>query len=203
MSAARSSVGNAGWPVDDAGGPADEALVQRCVAGEGAAWMSLHAQYYPIAAAFLRKLGTREGDLEDACQEVFLQLFRYLPGFRGEAQLKTWLYRLCASEAKRVRRRGRIKRALLGLLSERRESSLVPAATTSEQAVVEKMRQALDRIGERERLVFVLYEMEGIPGRQVAEIVGCPEATVWRRLHYARKRFRELLDLDGGFGGAA
>jgi DNA-directed RNA polymerase specialized sigma24 family protein len=38
--------------------------------------------------------------------------------------------------------------------------------------------------------------MEGLPGKQIAEIVKCPEATVWRRLHYARRTFRVALGLD-------
>ena len=55
------------------------------------------------------------------------------------------------------------------------------------------MSHALDQMTERERLVFVLYEFEGLPGKQIAEIANCPEATVWRRLHYARSTFRKAL----------
>ena len=72
-------------------------LVHRCVSGEPDAWRALHTHYRPIAGAFLRKLGVEGEELEDACQEVFLQMFRYLPRFRGEAQIKTWLYRLCVT----------------------------------------------------------------------------------------------------------
>src|SRR5450631_676766 len=81
----------------------DVELVERCVRGEGAAAHALHEKYYSAAAAFLRKLGARPDEMEDACQEVFLQFFRYLPSFRGEAQIKTWLFRLCITEARRAR----------------------------------------------------------------------------------------------------
>jgi DNA-directed RNA polymerase specialized sigma24 family protein len=40
----------------------------------------------------------------------------------------------------------------------------------------------------------VLYEMEGVAGKQIASIVGCKEATLWRRLHYARQVFRQALE---------
>ena len=80
-------------------------LVGRCVSGEADAWRALHGRYHPIVAAYLRRLGVREGELEDACQEVFLQTFRYLPAFRGDAQLPTWLYRLCVTEARKARQR--------------------------------------------------------------------------------------------------
>ena len=89
----------------------DDALVPRVAAGEDTAWRAFHRHYYPIAAAFLRKLGVHEADMEDACQEVFLRTHRYLPSFRGEAQIKTWFYRLCATEATRVRRRNGMARS--------------------------------------------------------------------------------------------
>src|SRR5262245_40483024 len=75
----------------------DAELLSRYVAGERAAARPLHAHYYPVAAAFLRKLGVRAEEIEDACQEVFLQFFRYLSSFRGDAELTSWLYRLCVT----------------------------------------------------------------------------------------------------------
>jgi RNA polymerase sigma-70 factor, ECF subfamily len=174
----------------------DADLVQRCVVGERAAARALHARYYPVAAAFLRKLGTRPEEIEDAGQEVFLQFFRYLASFRGEAQLKTWLYRLCVTEARRLRRRRRLGAALAAVLMRERREEAIPAAASSEATMRKLVERALDRMGEGHRLVFVLFEMEGVPGKQVAEIARCPEATVWRRLHDARRVFRETLGLE-------
>jgi len=56
------------------------------------------------------------------------------------------------------------------------------------------VQAALAQLTEPERLVFVLYELEGVAGREVATIAGCPEATVWRRLHYARKKFSAYIE---------
>jgi RNA polymerase sigma-70 factor (ECF subfamily) len=172
----------------------EDTLVHDCVADDADAWRALHRRYYPVAMAFLRKLGTREADLEDACQDVFVELFRYLPTFRGQADLKTWLYRLCATQARRVRRGSKV----LGFIRDRLQQDMaheacVPAATTTETTLLLRVKQALDHMNEGERLVFVLYEFEGLPGKQIAEIADCPEATVWRRLHYARSTFRDAL----------
>jgi RNA polymerase sigma-70 factor (ECF subfamily) len=52
---------------------------------------------------------------------------------------------------------------------------------------------ALSRLKHSERLVFVLYELEGLSGKETAEIAGVPEATVYTRLHYARRTFRAAL----------
>jgi RNA polymerase sigma-70 factor, ECF subfamily len=178
-------------PLPAAGG--DISLVSRCVEGDETAWRDLHRTYYPIAAAFLRKLGVTEGELADACQEVFVTLFRHLPTFRGESELKTWLYRLCATEAAKARRRSRLWGTMLRVLYREQEGEPVASLEWSASQARQKVDEALDRMKADERLVFVLFEMEGLKGEQIASIAGCPVATVWRRLHYARRAFSEAL----------
>lgn len=182
-----------------------EALVGRCVSGERQAWRDLHRTYYPVMAAFLRKLGVRDNELEDACQDVFVRLHRYLPSFRGGAELKTWLYRLCATEAGRVRQRRRIGEALSFLL--RHQQACDPPIGRQEltgELARRKVEAALNKLKPAERLVFVLYEFEGLSGEQIAQIAECPVATVWRRLHYARKTFQSEVEASGdGSGGAS
>ncbi len=162
--------------------------------GDRAAWRQLHRQYYPVAAAFLRKLGVKERDLDDACQEVFLQMFRYLSSFRGEADPKTWLYRLCITQARRARLRHKVTHALEHVLALLPRDALVSTPSFSEHAAQRRIQAALARLSEKEREAFVLYEMEGVAGKQIAAIIGCKEATLWRRLHYARQVFRQALE---------
>jgi len=171
-------------------------LIEDCAEGDAVAWRKLHRKYYPVAAAFLRKLGVRERDLEDATQDVFLQMYKYLPRFRRQAELSTWLYRLCITQARHTRRRTRVTEALLSILSIMPSTSMLSEPAFSEDLAKQRIAQALASLPEGERSVFVLYEMEGLPGKQIAEIVKCPEATVWRRLHYARRTFREALGID-------
>jgi RNA polymerase sigma-70 factor (ECF subfamily) len=129
-------------------------------------------------------------------------MFRFLPSFRGEADLKTWLYRLCATEAARLRRRSRSDSDVPAPLVREPADLAIDGPGMSARAAAEKCRAALWQMGEAERLVFVLYEIKGLSGLEVAETVGCPVATVWRRLHYARRRFRNAL-LGGAEGTAA
>ncbi|RYZ09184.1 MAG: RNA polymerase sigma factor [Myxococcales bacterium] len=163
-------------------------LLLECARGNHEAWRSLHFRYYPVTVAFLRKLGVREPDLEDASQEVFLQMHRYLPRFRGSSQLKTWLYRLCITQARHVRRRRRLSEALRSWLSGTTES-VVADSEWSEDSARRRIEAALEHLSEKERTALVLYDMEGLSGRQVAETLRCKEATLWRRLHDARKKF--------------
>lgn len=169
----------------------DAALIPRSLSGDEAASRALHAHYYPVASAFLRKLGTHPGDVEDVCQEVFMQFFRCLHTFRGESELQTWLFRVCVTQARRARRRRKVSDLVAALLMREIREDAVLASDQSDGTMVER---ALARMGRDIRVTFVLFELEGLSGKQVAEILGCPEATVWRRLHDARRIFRDTLD---------
>ena len=74
-----------------------------------------------------------------------------------------------------------------------------PAGVPFEEGQASRqLAKALDRLPEAERVVFVLFELEGLSGKEVADVVRCPPATVFRRLHDARKRFGAAL--AGGQG---
>lgn len=172
---------------------AEEEVLSACRRGEPQAWRELHRRFYPTASAFLRKLGVREADLEDCSQDVFLALLRYLDTFRGDAQFKTWLYRLCVTQARRARRRERMTRTLLQALPFIGKEQCLTQPSFSENRALLRVHEVLGQLPGPLRETFVLFEMEGMPGKAVAEILGCPEATVWRRLHEARKVFTRLV----------
>jgi len=191
----RASSSKAVWPAPDGAARATGAdrFVASAVSGSDEAWRALHRELRPVASAFLRKMGVPEIDLDDALQNVFVQMVRYLPGFRGDAAIKTWLYRLCLSEAKELGRRARLRAGLRKLLRAERPHGGVVTQDMSDDVARRRVEGALAMLKEHERSVFVLYEMEDLSGEQIADIVGCPIATVWRRLHYARATFREAL----------
>ena len=93
----------------------------------------------------------------------------------------------------RVRRRTRLSSALLRVLSLAPKETLVSTPSFSEETARRRIEAALAELTEAERHVFVLYEMEGLAGKRIAEILECPEATIFRRLHYARRAFRHAL----------
>jgi RNA polymerase sigma-70 factor (ECF subfamily) len=172
----------------------EHTLLRRCAARDRTAWRDLHRAYYPCAAAFLRKLGVRNRELEDACQEVFLQAYRCLDTFRGEAQFRTWLYRLCITEARRVRRRSHLTQKISAWLRLSPPEAHIAGPDLSDSRLKSQVEAALSSLSEGERIVFVLFELEGLSGAEVAEIAGCPVATVWRRLHDARQTFRAAIE---------
>jgi len=172
---------------------ADEELLNGCRRGHAWAWHELHRRYRPTAASFLRKLGVAECDLDDCTQDTFLELYRNLEGFRNEASFKTWFYRICASQARRARRQVRVTEAL-------RDTSLsmvippfasVPSFT--EERALQSIHAASGQLPPLLRVPFVLFEVQGLSGKSIAAMLRCPESTVWRRLHVARRAVTEVF----------
>ena len=177
-------------------------LLSRCVGGEDQAWRDLFREYRPVATRFLRRMGVPGSELEDACQEVFIQVSRYLGRFEQRAEFRTWLYQLCLSQANRVRRWQHVQRALdwlLGRDPSHREVSREPEWSAA--MATQRVNQALEQMKPMHRTVLVLYEFEGIEGEEIARILGCPPTTIRRRLHYARQEFETLLCAEGPEGG--
>jgi RNA polymerase sigma-70 factor (ECF subfamily) len=170
-----------------------DVLVSGCVAGDEAAWATLYGRYARTIAHFLRRLGVAPDALDDAVQEVFLQAFRSLSQWRGEAAIKTWLYRLAVTHARRARQRARFAQRIRQLLALHARSELDWGEYQPPQA--ERLLQAaLGQLTALEREAFVLYELEGQTGAELAAILGCPEATLYRRLHEARKKFQAYVE---------
>jgi RNA polymerase sigma-70 factor (ECF subfamily) len=167
-------------------------LLDGCVAGSAAAWRGLHQRYHRTALSVLRRLGVPTAHLDDACQEVFVDVFRYLPRFRREADFRTWLYRICLSRARVARRRARVW-SLFSRLSPQVGPDLVEQPFDEGQAS-RRLARTLEKLTEAERVVFVLFELEGLSGQEIAEVIERPAATVFRRLHDARKRFSTAIE---------
>ena len=91
------------------GSAASPDLVARCQRGDKEALGELYRLYRAEVARNLhRMLGPGRGDLEDVLQEVFIEVFRSIGRFRGDAKLTTWLYRVCVNVAlQRLRKRKR------------------------------------------------------------------------------------------------
>ncbi len=164
---------------------ADIDMVARCRRGDGSAWRGLYDRYAPVVYRFLSAFGVPSEEREDACQEVFVAVYRSLGRFRGEARLSTWIYRIAARHAGRLGRRRRVRGLLSTLLV--REPPPPPAADPSERSErLQLLDEMISKLSPKKRLVLVLFEIEGVPIEEVAKIAGCPENTAWSRLHYAR-----------------
>ncbi|MBA3500510.1 MAG: RNA polymerase sigma factor [Deltaproteobacteria bacterium] len=154
------------------------------------------AEVYRDYAAFiwraLRRLGVRDADVEDVCQEVFLVVHRKLPDFEQRASVRTWLYSIALRCASDYSRRAHVKREAPGEVGEMPTDPTQATAVADRQARV-VLDEILDTLDEVKRAVFVLYELEELSMAEVAEAVGCPLQTAYSRLHAARDAFEAAI----------
>jgi RNA polymerase sigma-70 factor (ECF subfamily) len=145
------------------------------------------------------RLGTKEDDLPDVCQEIFVVVHRMLASFEGRSSLTTWLYSICLRTVSNHRRR-----ALRRL--EQPAGDLPEPATPSRQLEYLEARQFRDRLDvvlftlpDEQREVFTLYELEELSMADVAAIVRCPVQTAYSRLHAARRAVLAAFGASGGW----
>jgi len=130
-------------------------------------------------------VGNRQ-DAEDAVQETFLKLHRSLPGFQGQSAIGTWLFRIvinvCYDIARRRKREAEVPAD---------EAPLRPA--NPQIALRVALRDALRRIHPKHRMVFLLFEVEGLRHSEIAAILEIPEGTSKAWLFEAKKELKRLL----------
>ena len=179
----------------------DLALVERCRAGDVAAFEPLVEKYrqrvYRLAFNVLRD--TEEA--LDAAQEAFIRAYQALPSFRGQSAFYTWLFRITMNVASdRVRQRAARGRAFgtERVEEEEWERTLVdrgeaPDASAARAEERRRIQRALESLPEHHRAIIMLSDLEGLSYREIAEVLGIPMGTVMSRLHNARKRLRQAL----------
>jgi RNA polymerase sigma-70 factor (ECF subfamily) len=152
-----------------------------------------------------RSIVRDDSDAEDALQDAYVQAFRKLDGFRGDAELSTWLTRIVINQAlMRVRSRGRDRNVVSftqrDAAAQELEVADPQAESPSDTALRGEVRKVLERrideLPEAFRTVFVMREVEEMTARETADALGIPEATVRTRLFRARALLREALDRD-------
>jgi RNA polymerase sigma-70 factor, ECF subfamily len=181
------------------GPESDSAPEIRVVPGDRPTVQQIFDEYAPFIWRTLRHLGVRESDVPDVCQEVFLAVHRKLDTFEGRSKLRTWLYGICMRVASDHRRRAYMRR-------ETPFSEPPPRKEEASQDQDYERHQArallatiLAELDDDKRAVFVLYEVEDMPMKDIADVVGCPLQTAYSRLHAARKQVLEAAKrLSGG-----
>ena len=194
--------------------PSDEALAARAAAGDEDAFEELVTRYQARVYRLACRLIGNDVDAFDVLQETFLQVYRHLASFRGEARFSTWLYRIATNAALmhlRTRRRhpaesldayspqfepdGRLRRTPAELQVAARADELL-----DRRLLAEKAAAALARLAEPYRLAFVLRDLEEMPTAEVGEVLGLEPAAVRQRVHRARLMLREYLSELVGVG---
>lgn len=152
------------------------------------AFYERHARF--VWRALLR-IGVPETELGDAVQDVFLVVHRKLQEFEGRAKETTWLFGVCLRVAADRRRLAYKRRELLtSAPQQHQDEALGTAGLVERRRASEILEAILDQMPEDQRIIFSLFELEGMTGVEIAELLDLPVGTVRSRLRLARDSFR-------------
>jgi RNA polymerase sigma-70 factor (ECF subfamily) len=165
---------------------------------------SIFAEYAPRVYSLARRMLGNDADAEDVTQDVLLQVVRKLSSFRGEADVGTWLHRITVNAA--LAHRGRRARrqehetheatdAFNGdaLLASARPWSVSPDQHALAQERHQLIEDAIERLPEIYRDVYVLADVEGLTNPEIGDILGLSVPAVKSRLHRGRLLMRNAL----------
>ena len=174
---------------DDAVGR-ERALVESAQRGDGQAFAGLVRLHQRRAYAVARAIVLTHEDAEDAVQEAFLHAYRALDRFRTDQPFGAWLHRIVANAALDVARRTKVRDA-----DELGDTLAAPFHDPAERGELRaRLQSALALLGERQRAVIVLHDVEGFKHAEIGGMLGIPEGTARSDLHHARAALRRALE---------
>jgi len=180
----------------------EQALLERIRSGDQTGFEQLVKLHSGKVIGLARRLVGHHEDAEELAQEAFLRLHRALPEFRGDSLVSTWLYRTTSRLAIDHLRRERLKRRLFFFRFSNDDPDPVdlacdpttdPRRQAQSREAMGQLRQALNRLSPRQRVIFTLRHYEGLPLQEIASHLGLETGTVKAHLHRAVTTLRQEL----------
>ena len=181
----------------------DKSLVERAQKGDLDAFDSLTIKYRQRLLSVIYNMTSNREDAADLTQEAFVKAFRSIGRFKGKSSFFTWLYRIGVNVTLSHLQKNKARRFFsFENLSEEvnQETAFEVLASRSKterptllNELQEKLNEALQKLSNKHRTIVVLFEIEGLSHKQIAEIMKCSEGTVRSRLHYAKQQLQAYL----------
>jgi RNA polymerase sigma-70 factor (ECF subfamily) len=175
--------------------PEDRDLLERARDGDAEALGSLVERHQGVVYRFLVGFLRDEDEAADVAQDTFLKALDRLDGFRGDSSFRTWLLVIAKNEALGlIRKRGRRREESLDDVGYIAERSGGPDETAVRRDEVRRVREALARLPEKQRLSVSLRLFDELSFREIAEVIDSSEGAARVNYHYGIGRLREWLD---------
>ncbi|OFX13643.1 MAG: hypothetical protein A2Z18_08750 [Armatimonadetes bacterium RBG_16_58_9] len=184
------------------GADADTTLVARTKTGDVSAFGELVDRHQRAVYGIVSRMVDDRDDVDDIVQDVFVQAYRSIDNFRGDAAFSTWVYRIAVNmtikQMKKIKARqaASIDDPLNGLADQLASCDFdKPERQAERKARDEALRNAIAKLPEIHQTVVVLHYLQNCTCDEIARAMGCSVGTVWSRLHHACKKLRgELTD---------
>lgn len=169
----------------------DKAIIQRAMQGDEAAMRSLWTRHAPHIDAVVRRLVGNDLDLAaDVAQEVWIQIFRALPQYRGDSQFGTWAHRIAVNRTLNALRK---TRRLAKIETDVEEDSALVEPEPERALMLATIANAANRLSPGARAVFMLHDVEGYTHEEIAERLGITAGGSKSQLFKARAKLRIML----------
>jgi RNA polymerase sigma-70 factor, ECF subfamily len=178
---------------------ADAELVARAREGDLDAFAELVRRHEQHVRTILFRLLGDERDVEEATQDAFVQAWRNLDRFRGDAAVFTWLYRIAVNEALRRLRRKRLPAAQLDERELAEVSGEEPGRAVELNELHEYLAASIRELPFEYRAPLVLRDVIGLSNHEVAAVLELSVPAAKSRIHRARMRIREKLERWEGY----
>jgi len=169
----------------------DAAIVRRAIDGDERAMRMLWKQHSPHVDAIVRRLAGDPDLAQDVAQEVWIQIFRALPSWRGDSKFSTWLHRVAVNRSLNALRR---TRRLATIETPIEEHSVLVAHDEAERSMLAAtIEDAARQLAPGARTVFYLHDVEGYTHEEIATELGITAGGSKSQLFKARAKLRRLL----------
>jgi len=178
-------------------------LIQQLRAGDEGAFKSLVANYQDLVYNTALGIVQNSEDAEDVAQEVFIQVYRSIDQFKGDARLSTWVYRITTTKAlDHIRSRKRKKRFafITSLFGPNDELVHEPVDFQHPGVTLDRKEQAallfrmIEQLPENQKVAFTLHKTEELSYQEIADIMQLSVSAVESLLFRARQNLRKLLE---------
>ncbi len=168
----------------------DQPLIQRAMAGDERALRQLWSQHAPHIDAVVRRLVGDADEAADIAQEVWIQIFRALPSYRGDSQFGTWAHRIAVNRTLNALRR---TRRLAKLETEIDEDTVSVEHAAEHSLLAATIDDAASKLSPGARTVFLMHDVEGFTHEEIARELGITPGGSKSQLFKARVKLRRLL----------
>jgi RNA polymerase sigma-70 factor, ECF subfamily len=182
---------------------ATEALIQRCLSGDQAAWELIVRQYWRKVFNVAYKFVGKHDQAEDLTQDIFLKIFKSLDTFDRRANFQTWLIsisrNLCIDHYRSVRKeRETIDREIDANELTPASRDPGPVAALEQQDRIALLRQALSALPDTLRTAVLMRDIQELSYQEIADRLRLPEGTVKSRINRGRTELaRQIRKLRG------
>jgi RNA polymerase sigma-70 factor (ECF subfamily) len=165
--------------------------IRRAITGDEGALRALWVRHAPHIDVVVRRLVGSDADLAaDIAQEVWIQIFRALPSYRGDSQFSTWAHRIAVNRTLNALRK---TRRLSSIETEVSDDSASFEPDTDSAFIAASIEEATAKLSPGARAVFTLHDIEGYTHEEIAEELGITPGGSKSQLFKARAKLRKLL----------